>query len=210
MNETTTAVQRKLKADVALVKQGIQKFKAALGRALECIAEAAKQYYSDIQRFPLDAPKMYSEAFPQMSQKGWDLLRRIGSGDLVPGAYFLERAASVSVIGKLPYRTQQILLGDVGVVETPQSIWDGRQIRSKYVKDMSKKELLQLIDVAKSKIRTIDQQKNYIPVEIIDEVTVESDAPYRVVGKTLIVSKKCEIGLNELKEIANKFGMSLK
>ena len=193
----------------ALIAEGIKKFKECIGNALESIAAAAKQFAGDIERFPQDAPKAYKEAFPDVTDKSWELLRRIGNRDLVPTAFFLERDSVISLVSRLPYKTQTLLLGDVDKPAIPQNVWDGKKERTKLVKEMSRVEVQRLIDPSTCKIRSIAQQKEYCPVEIVECVLTEASAPYAVIGNVLKIKRKCEIGINELSKIAKKLGLQL-
>ena len=202
MAETKSAV-------TAMLAEGIKKFKKYLGDAVEAILKAGRQFAEDLERFPKDAPSAYKTAFPNVTDKSWELLRRIGNGDLVPTAFFIERDSTISLVSRLPYRTQVILLGDVDTPATPQNVWDGRREKVKLVKEMTRVEVQRLIDVGTCKIRPIAEQKHYCPVEIVEGVESEATAPYTVLGNVVKIKRKCEIGLNELARIAKKLGLKL-
>lgn len=210
-NGKMTKVESIAKAEHKLVQDGMAKFKGYIGDSVKAILMAARQYVSDITRFPNSAPQLYKDSFPYVTERSWNLLRRIGVGDLVPTAFFIDRDTTINAVSRVKHDLQAVLIGDDGRQAVPQRLWDGKKEVSKLVSEMSATEVQRLLDTQTGKVRTIAEQKAYVPMKSVEpNVSVPAGTPYVVVGKSVIFRKHCEVGVKEFMAIGRALGLEIR
>lgn len=210
-NKKMTKVDSVEKAELRLVQDGMTKFRGYLGDSVKAVLMAARQYASDITRFPKSAPRLYKEGFPYVTERSWELLRRIGVGDLVPTAFFVDRDTTINAVSRVKRDLQAVLLGDDGRNAVPQRLWDGKREVSKLVSEMSATEVQRLLDTQAGKVRSITEQKAYSPTKTVEpSVIVPAGTPYVIVGRSVIFRKHCEIGMREFAAIGKALGLEIR
>ena len=185
----------------------IRQFGEYMGSAAASILKAAMVYAADVNRFPKEAPIRYKETYPHVSERGWEILRAIGNEDLTPTAFLCEKETTINAVKTLDIKTQRIVLGDEKNPAVPQRVWSNGKVVSKLLSDMTRQEVSRVINTETGKLRTIEEQKKSILDDSDRRQVKIPTMPYRIFGKTLRVFGACDLGANEIYEIAKKIGV---
>lgn len=189
----------------AEIEESIATFKKHLKNSLDSIVCAAKTYFNAVNKYPELAEEAYSSAFPHVSMISWELLRRIGAGDLAPTAFFIGNEKTVSIVGRLDINTQNVLLGTASTPPVPQKVVaDSGIIITRTVEEMTSSQLRRLIDSEDGHIRSVEEQRKLITPCDVKPYTPGVNLPYKVYKNSVVFVRRCELGIKELKDLIAK------
>lgn len=173
----------------------------AIGR--DALLKAAQNYAQALLRHPTLAAERFAQEFPGVSQRTWDILERIGNGDLNVNAFYLPYVTARR-IAHIPADLQARLFADSvkGVKVVSASTGKTKTIP---IQTMSDAQAQLVFDIKAGRVRTEAEQKKIIASQnasILRSESVKRGRPpkYEVRGSVCIIGG-IEIGRETLRKI---------
>ena len=206
MSKKTTKAATKLKT----VEDYANHFGVKMRLGVEAVKEAAETYVEAVWKFPKVAQETFARQFPGVGPHTWDLLQRIGNGDLHPKAMLLpyEVARRMSA---MPMENQDAIFAE-GV--------DGFQVVSRFnleprlipLTSLSQRAAEIVIDDEHGRVRTIEEQKRLIIRNRKGSLAVDpathNKINYTIIGSSVRIGN-VEIGLKMLKRLVSEIEAKL-
>lgn len=179
----------------------VVEFGHKLGMGLDAIKEAGKIYATALLKHPSTAAVRFAETYPTISAHTWDMLERIGNGDVHPGALLLSNNVAIKV-SRLPVQKQNRIFEQASKgfkVVNPTTM----RSRTIPLSSLSVSQASILIDEDEGKIRSEKEQREILKNRNI--ITRENPGrerlpKYRIVGNVCYIAG-VEVGYATLKRI---------
>ena len=193
----------KLDGDRAVVpvEDYIEGFRKNLAMGVAAIKEAARNYAEALRRHPTTAPERFEREFPGVSAESWEMLERIGNGDLNENAFFLPYATAKKLM-HIPVERQKRIFDKAAKGFEVVSPMTGKT-RVVPLQALSPSQASLLIDMEGGKVRSVEEQRERIR-EMNEQSVAGAQAGnrvrYRIVGNVCIING-VEVGRETLKNI---------
>lgn len=186
-------------------------FGASFSAGLKAVQDAAKLYAEALRRYPSKAAGYFRARYPGVTEPTWDILLRIGNGDLHPTAIYLKYAIAKRV-SRIPIAKQEAMFSEsVKGFKVVDPITNRLKVVA--IANLSLKEADLLIDEQRGCVRSVEEQRRVIESEREANGTMAFGAkgmcaPFKVVGSVLIVAN-VELGLETLRKIVGEIESNL-
>lgn len=186
-------------------------FGARFSAGLNAIRDAARLYAEAMRRYPSRAAGCFRARYPGVTEPTWDVLLRIGNGDLHPTAIYLKYAIAKRV-SRIPIAKQEKMFAasvkGFDVVDPATN-----RVKVVPLAELSRKDAELLIDEGAGRIRSVEEQRRIVAAEREANGSVAvgphgASVPYRIVGSVLIVAN-VELGLETLRNIVGEIESNL-
>ena len=205
----TSPVVKSLKDIDKLTRRTLEQYAEEFGvkftAGIAAIREAGRLYAEALRKYPTKATAYFNERYPGVGAHTWEILGRIGNGDLNPSAIYLSYEVAKRV-SRLPIEKQDKMFA-TGVkgfrVVDPVT----NRFTIVPLTAMRPKEAALLIDETRGCVRTVEEQRAVIEQGrkadagrmIVDKRT-KSPVPYAILGGIVRIGK-VELGLETLRNI---------
>lgn len=178
---------------------------------LRAVQDAARLYAEAVRRYPSKAVECFRSRYPGVTEPTWDILLRIGNGDLHPTAIYLKHAIAKRV-SRIPIANQERMFAEsvkgFNVVDPATN-----RLKVVPIANLSIKEAELLIDEERGCVRSVEEQRRVIASRREADGTLSiaakaASVPYRIVGSVLIVAN-VELGLETLRNIVGEIESNL-
>ena len=173
------------------VETYIQQFRQELESSNCSVLRMGEIYVAALKLNHRCGPK-FTEAFPQVSGNRWERLRLIGHGDVDVDIWYMSDLAAVAALRLREVdRTAMIAAAKEGVDIVSR---DGKTIRKVDLKNPSQEKLNILIDKTTRRLRTIEEQREYLEEKRKAKAAGEAaNLPYSVEGSFIQVRRTCRL-----------------
>ena len=195
---------KKQKTDtlVRTVDEYAQRFGAQFKVGTEGIKAAADIYVEAIWKYPDEARSVFATAYPGLGRNSWDLLERIGNGDLNPNAMLLPYVVAKRV-SKMPIEVQDRIFDRCanGCEVVSRTTFQPRIVP---ITSLSMKASELLIDEDKGRVRSVREQRRLLLAQQKGQPKVDPDSKdlinYKIKGNVVRIGT-VEVGLATLRKI---------
>ena len=189
-------------APIRTVDEYAQRFGAQFMVGTEGIKAAADIYVEAIWKYPDEARSVFASAFPGLGRNSWDLLERIGNGDLNPSAMLLPYVVAKRV-SKMPIEVQNRIFDKCanGCEVVSRTTFQPRIVP---ITSLSMKASELLIDEDKGRVRSVREQRRLLLEQQKGQPKVDPDSKdminYKIKGNVVRIGT-VEVGLATLRKI---------
>ena len=186
---------------VSRIEDYIEGFRKNLAMGTAAIKEAARNYAEALRRHPTTAPERFEREFPGVSAESWEMLERIGNGDLNENAFFLPYTTAKKLM-HIPAERQRKIFDKAAKGFEIVSPATGKT-RIVPLQALSPSQATLLIDMEGGKIRSVSEQKTRLREMNERAIAGAKSAPkvrYRIVGNVCIING-IEVGRETLRNI---------
>lgn len=176
-------------------------FRNSMNIGADAILRAAKCYSDALLRHPTLAPERFSTEFPGVSQRTWDILERIGNGDLNVNAFFLPYTTARRIAHISKEKQDRIFSDGVkGFYVVSPSTMKAKIIPLQALSDAQARLVL---DTSTGRVRSVEEQKKII--ERQTKAVIRSGMPgrpvkYEIKGHVCVIGG-VEVGIGTLRKI---------
>ena len=187
---------------IRTVDEYAQRFGAQFKVGTEGIKAAADIYVEAIWKYPDEARSVFATAYPGLGRNSWDLLERIGNGDLNPNAMLLPYVVAKRV-SKMPIEVQDRIFDRCanGCEVVSRTTFQPRIVP---ITSPSMKASELLIDEDKGRVRSVREQRRLLLAQQKGQPKVDPDSKdlinYRIKGNVVRIGT-VEVGLATLRKI---------
>ena len=187
---------------VRTVDEYAQRFGAQFKVGTEGIKAAADIYVEAIWKYPKEARGVFATAYPGLGRNSWDLLERIGNGDLNPNAMLLPYVVAKRV-SKMPIEVQDRIFDRCanGCEVVSRTTFQPRIVP---ITSLSMKASELLIDEDKGRVRSVREQRRLLLAQQKGQPKVDPDSKdlinYKIKGNVVRIGT-VEVGLATLRKI---------
>ena len=166
------------------------------------ISAAGATYVEAIWKHPEEARSAFATAYPGLGRNSWDLLERIGNGDLNPNAMLLPYVVAKRV-SKMPIEVQDRIFDKCanGCEVVSRTTFQPRIVP---ITSLSMRASELLIDEDKGRVRTVREQRRLLLEQQKGQPKVDPDSKdminYKIKGNVVRIGT-VEVGLKTLKKI---------
>lgn len=183
----------------------IVEFREDMNIGVAAIKRAAKTYAEALIKHPGLAASKFAVMFPTVSSSTWDVLERIGTGDLNENAFLLPYA-TVNKLARIPIKKQDAMFAKAGKGYEVVNPTTGKT-RVIPISSLSTQQANILFDMTNGKIRSVDEQRKYLDERttgLIRNANEKGRPPkYQICGNVCIIAG-VEIGKETLKRILSE------
>ena len=174
------------------------------------ISAAACTYVKAIWEHPEEARSAFATAYPGLGRNSWDLLERIGNGDLNPNAMLLPYVVAKRV-SKMPIEVQDRIFDKCanGCEVVSRTTFQPRIVP---ITSLSMRASELLIDEDKGRVRSVREQRRLLLEQQKGQPKVDPDSKdminYKIKGNVVRIGT-VEVGLKTLKKIVAEMERNL-
>jgi hypothetical protein len=134
-----------------------------------------------------------------VTKQSWDLLERIGNGDLNENAFLLPYTTA-KIVAHIPMEKQKAIFESKGV-----KFYNPRTKTEKTVslQELSASQASLVIDVENGKIRSVEEQKQAVHGDCFVDARASRKAPYVIQGAICIING-VSFGKETIRKILNE------